>query len=70
MLYAITTEDVMTVSRENKIPFSEQDLYFIADKIGNFFGGRWYAAVEYALEELKRSKQSLWRYRKNIEVSL
>ena len=56
ILYAITNEDVMTVSGENKIPFSNKDLYFIEDKIGDFLGDRWHEAVEYALEESKRKK--------------
>lgn len=56
ILYAITTEDVMTASDENKIPFSEQDLFFIADKIGDFLGDHWHDAIEYVLEELKRRK--------------
>lgn len=54
-LYAITIEDVMTILGENKISFSEQDLFFIADKIGDFIGDSWRGAIEYALEELKRS---------------
>ena len=61
ILYAITTEDVMTVLDENKVSLSEQDLHFIADKIGDFMGDHWQGAIEYALEELRRSKQPLWR---------
>jgi len=57
ILYAITTEDVMTVADENKVYFSEQDLYFISDKIGDFFSDRWHGAIEYALGELRRSKR-------------
>ena len=60
ILYAITTEDVFTVSEENNIPFTGKDLYFIKDKIGNFLGDHWYGAVEYALEELKKAKNSRW----------
>jgi len=54
ILYAITTEDLMTVSDANKVLFTEEDLHFIEDKIGDFLGSYWYGAVEYALEELKR----------------
>ncbi len=58
ILYTITTEDVATVSGKNKSFFAKQDLFFIADKIGDFLGDHWYGAVEYALEELTRSKYS------------
>ncbi len=54
ILYAITVEDVLTVSKENNLPFTEQDMAFIEDKIGDFFGSYWYDAVEYALQELKK----------------
>ncbi len=54
ILYAITTEDVTTVLGADKV-FSGQELDLIADKIGDFLGDRWHSAIEYALEELKRS---------------
>jgi len=38
ILYAITVDDVRTVSKENNIPFTEQDMVFIQDKIGDFLG--------------------------------
>ncbi len=53
ILYAITNEDVMTVLGEKRV-YSERDLQFIADKIGDFIGDRWYGAIEYALGEMKR----------------
>lgn len=53
VLYAVTVEDVVNISNEINIPFVENDLYFIEDKIGNFFGSQWHEAVEYALRELK-----------------
>lgn len=56
ILYSITTEDIMTVSEENNIPFTKQDLPFLADKIGDFMGDQWHGAIEYALEEIKRSR--------------
>ena len=54
ILYAVTVEDVLTVSQENNIAFTEQDMAFIEDKIGDFFGSYWYDAVEHALQELKK----------------
>lgn len=56
ILYAITLEDAKTVSGKNKDAFTEQDLRFLSDKVGDFFGDHWHSAVEYALEELERSK--------------
>ena len=53
ILYAITTEDMITVSEENNITFTEEDLPFLTDKIGNFFGDQWHSAIEYALEEMR-----------------
>lgn len=53
VLYAVTVEDVVNVSNEINISFVEKDLYFIEDKIGDFFGSQWYEAIEYALRELK-----------------
>lgn len=54
VLYAITVEDIINVSKEENIPFSEKNIDFIADKIGDFLGNYWYDAVEYGLQELKR----------------
>ena len=56
ILYAITTEDVVIVSGDENISLTKQDLNFIADKIGDFFGDRWHSAIEYALEEMKRRR--------------
>lgn len=56
ILYAITVEDVLTVSKEKNISFIEQDTVFIEDKIGDFLGSHWQDAVEYALQELKRKQ--------------
>jgi len=53
ILYAITVEDVTNISEEIGINFSENDLEFIQDKIGDFMGDHWSGAVEYALQELK-----------------
>ena len=53
ILYSITTEDIITVSEENNIPFVEKDLPFLADKIGDFMGDQWHGAIEYALEEMR-----------------
>jgi hypothetical protein len=52
-LYAITVEDVINVSEETEIAFSENNLDFIQDKIGDFIGSTWFEAVEFALQQLK-----------------
>ena len=52
ILYAITAEDVTRVAKEEHLPFSEKDLQFIEEKIGDFIGDKWYDAVLYALKEL------------------
>jgi len=51
-LYAITAEDVVNVSNQNSIFFTEKNLSFIGDKIGDYFGDKWQDAIEYALNEL------------------
>ena len=56
ILYAITIEDVVNISEEIGIDFTENDIDFIQDKIGDFMGSYWSDAVEFALQELK-SKQ-------------
>ena len=56
ILYTITVEDVMNVSEETEIGFTENDIEFIQDKIGDFMGSYWFDAVEFALEELKTRK--------------
>lgn len=56
ILYAITVADVIDVAREIHIRFSERDLDFIREKIGDYFGSQWYDAVEYSLTELKLQK--------------
>jgi hypothetical protein len=53
ILYAITVEDVINVSKEIEIDFTENDIEFIQDKIGDFMGSYWSDAVEFALQELK-----------------
>ena len=53
ILYAITIEDVANISRQEKIPFSEKDLPFIENILGNYFGDKWQDAIKYALNELK-----------------
>ena len=55
-LYAITAEDVTRVAKEKHLPFSEKDLQFIEEKLGDFMGDKWYDTVLYALEELHRDK--------------
>ena len=53
ILYAITVKDVKNVSEELGIDFSDEDIEFIQDKIGDFMGSSWSDAVEFALRELK-----------------
>ncbi len=53
ILYAITVEDVINISEELEIGFTENDIEFIQDKIGDFMGSYWSDAVEFALQELK-----------------
>ena len=55
-LYAITTEDVKRVAKEENLSFSENDLQFIEEKLGDFIGDKCYDAVLYALKELQRDK--------------
>lgn len=57
ILYAISSEDVKTVSEELEIPFDKEDLIFIEDKIGDFMGDKWHEAIEYALSELEDTKK-------------
>lgn len=60
ILYAITTEDVMNVAKEIGISVSRENLGFIEDKVGDFFGSQWHDAIEYALmksENVKKNKQ-------------
>lgn len=56
ILYAITTEDVKDVAQESGIPFTKKDLPFLEGKIGDFFGSKWYEAVDHALCELKSKR--------------
>lgn len=56
ILYSITVEDVINVSKEVGIDFTEDDLRIIEDKIGDFMGSTWHEVVETALKELKQNK--------------
>jgi hypothetical protein len=56
ILYAITVEDVLNVSEENKITFTEKDIPYIEDRIGDYFGSQFYDAIEFALYELKNKR--------------
>ena len=53
ILYAITIKDVKNISEDIGIDFTENDIEFIQDKIGDFMGSYWSDAVEFALQELK-----------------
>lgn len=57
-IYTITTEDVINVSKEMGISVSAEDLHFIEDKVGDFFGSQWHDALEYALTELEQNRKN------------
>jgi len=54
ILYALTAEDVLNISEEEKIPFDMDDLLFIEEKIGDYFGDKWRDAIGYALTEVNK----------------
>ena len=56
MLYAITAEDVINIASQESIPFTNNDLPFIDDKIGSYFGDKWQDAIAYALNELGKGQ--------------
>ena len=56
ILYSISVEDVINVSEEIEIEFTEDDIEFIQDKIGDFMGSTWSDAIEFALQELENRK--------------
>jgi hypothetical protein len=56
ILYSITVEDVINVSKELGIEFTEDDLRIIEDKIEDYMGSTWHDAVENALKELNKNK--------------
>lgn len=47
IIYSVNIEDVLTVSDELEIKFTETDLSFIEDKVGDYID--WRGAVEFAL---------------------
>lgn len=54
ILYTIMVEDVINVSSQENINFTEKDLPLIQEKIGDYFGDKWQDAILYALEALKK----------------
>lgn len=58
-LYTITTEDMVNVLNQENIPFTEKDLSFIEDKIGDYLGDKWQDAIQFALNELETNKKSI-----------
>ena len=58
ILYAITTMDVINTAEENGIRFTEKDVPFVQEKIGDYFGSKWQEAVDFALWELKDCRKS------------
>lgn len=54
IVYSITVEDVINVSKEIGIDFIEDDLRIIEDSIDDYMGSTWHDAVENALKGLKK----------------
>ena len=54
IIYALTMEDVLNISKEEKLPFNMGDLPFIEEKIGDYIGDKWRDAIEYALIEVNK----------------
>ncbi len=54
IIYALTAEDVLNISEEEKLPFDAGDLPFIEEKIGDYLGDKWRDAIEYALTEVNK----------------
>jgi len=54
ILYVITTDDVINISDQESIPFTEKDLPFIQDKTGDYLEDKWQDAIVYALKALKK----------------
>jgi len=53
-LYAITIEDVLNVSKEEKMSFDIKNLSLVEEKIGDYMGDKWREAIEYALIETNK----------------
>ena len=58
IIYAITLEDVFSVSKEYKIKFTEKDIPFIKDRVGDYFGSQWFDAIYSVLNELNTNKEN------------
>ena len=58
ILYAITVKDILNVSKENELPFTETDLPFIEEKIGDYLNSQWHDAIEFALNELQDKRKN------------
>lgn len=54
IIYALTMEDVLNISKEEKLPFNIGDLPFIEERIGDYIGDKWRDAIEYALTEVNK----------------
>ena len=55
ILYSITVEDVINVSKELGINFKEDQLRIIEDKIEDYMDSSWHDAVENALKNLNKN---------------
>ncbi|OHB07593.1 MAG: hypothetical protein A3G47_02350 [Candidatus Zambryskibacteria bacterium RIFCSPLOWO2_12_FULL_39_45] len=54
ILYAITIEDVLNVSKKEKMSFDIKNLPLVEEKIGDYMGDKWHEAIEYALIETNK----------------
>ena len=54
IIYALTIEDVLNISEEEKISFNTKDLPLIEEKVGDYMGDSWREAIEYALIEVNK----------------
>ena len=52
IIYALTMEDVLNVSKEEKLPFNLKKLPLIEEKVGDYLGNVWQNAIKYALNEV------------------
>jgi hypothetical protein len=56
ILYSIKVDDIINVSKEIGINFTENDLRIIEDSISDSMGSTWHDVVETALKVLNQNK--------------
>ena len=59
IIYSLSVEDVFTVIEDNNwnIKIKKEDISFIEEKVGDMID--WRGAIEFALRELKDSREKL-----------